>query len=94
MRAMSFVRWLLGACVLLAGVSALAAEPDALARIAAQVEQDVYRTAETVAVFDRVLEFLEILEREFAEHGGGNEVVAYFDGDHGAGSPRVRMPSL
>ena len=48
MRAMSFVRWLLGACVLLAGVSALAAEPDALARIAAQVEQSPVVRAEFV----------------------------------------------
>ncbi len=48
MRAMRFVRWLLGACVLLAGVSALAAEPDALARIAAQVEQSPVVRAEFV----------------------------------------------
>lgn len=47
MRAISFVR-LLGGGALLAGISALAAEPDALARIAAQVEQSPVVRAEFV----------------------------------------------
>jgi len=48
MRAMTVVRRLLGALSLLAGLSALATETDALARIAAQVEQSPVVRAEFV----------------------------------------------